>query len=210
MADITFSSPLLPSNKTVQGIAGDTHTLLAVARENGIAIPFSCEVGDCCSCLIKVTVLEDKTPMSGTLSEKEKFTLAAHGKLSKEAQEMAEVADIPPHYRLACQYVVRHENILVEFSGKAGLEIDPSRPKHERATTADVETTGAEDKSYEEFSTGQKRAVHHDSTGSQDDGSVNHLAIDVAHHSEPKIGGDEASHLGGMINDGQVKRRVDP
>jgi hypothetical protein len=65
--------------------------------------------------LIKVTVLEDKQPMAITLSEKEKFTLAANGKLSKQAKELAEVADIPPHYRLACQYIVRNERFWFSF-----------------------------------------------------------------------------------------------
>ncbi len=209
MAIITFAGPLLAQDKTVRGVAGDTHTLLHVAKENNIPVPFKCEVGDCCSCLVKITVLDDKQPMSGTLSEKEKFTLAAHGKLSKEAKELAEVADIPPHYRLACQYIVRHETILVEFSGKPGVEIDPNRPKHERATTADVETTGAEDGAYAEFQAGGSHTAHHElENGSHDDGSVNNLAVNVAHHPEPKIEGDEASHLGEMINDGQVKRRI--
>jgi len=150
MADITFSGPTMAKDKTVYGVAGDTHTLLAVAKQNKIDVPFNCEDGDCGSCLIKVTVLDDKQPMSSTLSEKEKFTLAANGKLSKEAKELAEVADIPPQYRLACQYIVRDETILVEFSGEPGVEIDPNRPKHERAKTSDVETTGAEDRSFAE------------------------------------------------------------
>jgi|GEM_PF-1543603 len=209
MAVITFESPLLPQDKTVRGVAGDTHTLLSVAKDNGVPVPFNCEVGDCCSCLVKVTVLDDKQPMSGTLSEKEKFTLAAHGKLSQEAKELAEVADIPPHYRLACQYIVRHETILVEFSGKPGVEIDPNREKHERATTADVETTGAEDKAYAEFKAGSSDVTHINLPNtSTDDGSVNNLAVNVAHHAEPTIEGDEAGHLGEMVNDGQVKRRV--
>ena len=35
-----------------------------------------------------------------------------------------EVEDMPPPYRLACQYIVRDEDILVEFSGEPGVEID--------------------------------------------------------------------------------------
>jgi ferredoxin len=209
MAVVTFAGPLLPQEKVVHATAGDTHTLLALAKQNNIPVPFNCEVGDCCSCLVKVTVLDDKQPMSGTLSEKEKFTLAAHGKLSKDAMELAEVADIPPHYRLACQYIVRHEVILVEFSGKPGLEIDPFRLKHERATPMDAETTGAEDMAYAEFTAGGSATSHAPSGGgSHDDGSVNNLAVNVAHHPEPTIEGGEAGHLGEMINDGQVKRRV--
>ncbi len=42
----------------------------------------------------------------------------------------------------------------------------------------------------------------------RDDGSVNELAVKVAHHPEPVIKGTEIKHLGKMLNDGQVKRRV--
>ncbi len=45
-------------------------------------------------------------------------------------------------------------------------------------------------------------------TTAHDDGSVNEIAIKVAHHPEPKIKGNEVKHLGRMQNDGQVKRRV--
>jgi ferredoxin len=209
MADITFSGPLLKTDETVQGVAGDTHTLLAVAKQNGVPVPFNCEVGDCCSCLVKVTVLENKQPIASTLSEKEKYTLAAHGKLSKDAKELAEVADIPPHYRLACQYIVRDEKILVEFSGLPGVEIDPDRPKHERAALTDIETTGAEDRSYADHMSRNKSAPPlADASSVTDDGSVDDLAVNVAHHPKPRIEGVGADHLGTMVNDGQVKRRV--
>jgi hypothetical protein len=166
-------------------------------------------VGDCCSCLVKITVLENKQPLSATLSEKEKYTLAAHGKLSKDAKELAEVADIPPHYRLACQYIVRDEKILVEFSGLPGVEIDPDRPKHERAALSDIETTGAEDQSYAEHMSRQKPASSVAGASSvTDDGSVDDLAVNVAHHPQPRIEGVGAEHLGTMLNDGQVKRRI--
>jgi ferredoxin len=211
MANITFSSPALQTKRTVEGIAGDTHTLLAVAQQNDIPVPFKCEVGDCASCLIKVTVLEDHAPMAGTLSEKEKYTLAAHGKLSKEAQKLAETADIMPHYRLACQYIVRNENILVEFSGKPGVEIDPDRQKHERATPDEIETTGAEDQAYAEFQShtepGTATALGAGPNGVES-GGVDNLAVNVAHHPKPTIKGVEAGHLAGMVNDGQVKQRV--
>jgi hypothetical protein len=36
---------------------------------------------------------------------------------------------MPPPYRLACQYIIRHEDILVEFSGEPGVEIDLRKPK---------------------------------------------------------------------------------
>jgi len=124
MANVTFSGPTLPKDVTVYAVAGDTTSLLALAKANNVLIPFQCEDGNCGACLIKVTYLSDKTPMAQSLTEKEKTTLSVNGKLSKADLEQAVVNDLPPKYRLACQYVVRHEDILVEFTGEPGVEID--------------------------------------------------------------------------------------
>ena len=53
--------------------------------------------------------------------------LSVNGKLSKELVAKMEVDDLPPPYRLACQFIVRDEDILVEFSGEPGVEIDLRR-----------------------------------------------------------------------------------
>lgn len=127
MANVTFSSPTLPKDITVYAVAGDTSTLLAVAKANNIAIPCQCQEGDCGSCLIKVTNLGTNKPKDIALTDKEKLTLSVNGKLSKETLDQAEVNDMPPPYRLACQYVVRDEDILVEFTGEPGVEIDLRR-----------------------------------------------------------------------------------
>ena len=37
------------------------------------------------------------------------------GELTKEELEQAEVGDVPPSWRLACQMIVRDEDILVEY-----------------------------------------------------------------------------------------------
>jgi hypothetical protein len=34
---------------------------------------------------------------------------------------------MPPPFRLACQYLVQDEDILVEFTGEPGVEIDLRR-----------------------------------------------------------------------------------
>ena len=57
----------------------------------------------------------------------EKSTAATRPELTKEQQANAEVNDMPPPYRLACQYIVRDEDILVEFSGEPGVEIELRR-----------------------------------------------------------------------------------
>jgi len=127
MANVTFSGPTLAKNITVYAVAGDNGTLLAVAKANNIAIPFQCQDGECGSCLIEVTHLGANAPKAIHLTDKEKLTLSVNGKLTKELLAKTEVEDMPPPYRLACQYIVRDEDILVEFSGEAGVEIDLRR-----------------------------------------------------------------------------------
>ena len=127
MATVTFAGPTMPKDVTVYAVAGDTSTLLALAKKNDIAIPFQCQDGECGSCLIKVTYLGDNKPKAIHLTDKEKLTLSVNGKLSKQMLEEAEVNDMPPPFRLACQYLVQDEDILVEFTGEPGVEIDLRR-----------------------------------------------------------------------------------
>ncbi len=127
MANVTFSAPTLAKDITVYAVAGDRRTLLAVAKEHGVNIPCQCQDGECGSCLIKVTYLGTGTRKACELTEKEKLTLSVNGKLSKDILAKVELEDLPPPYRLACQYIVRDEDILVEFSGEPGVEIDLRR-----------------------------------------------------------------------------------
>ena len=119
MPNVTFSSPLLRKNVTVYAVAGDTSTVLAVAETNKIAIPHDCKDGECGSCLIEVVTLSGKT-MGSTLTEKEKTQLKSLGKITVEDIRRAEVEDVAPQFRLACQYVVRDQDILVKFTGEPG------------------------------------------------------------------------------------------
>ncbi|EME68104.1 ferredoxin V [Paramagnetospirillum caucaseum] len=127
MANVTFSAPTLEKDVTVYAVAGDNKTLLGVAKQHAIAIPCQCQDGECGSCLVKVTILDDKSPSGIHLTEKEKLTLSVNGKLTRDQLANAETNDMPPPYRLACQYIVRNEDILVEFSGEPGVEIDLRR-----------------------------------------------------------------------------------
>jgi ferredoxin len=127
MANVTFSGPTLEKDVTVYAVAGDRGTLLSVAKAANIAMPFQCQDGECGSCLIKVTHLGQNAPKAIHLTDKEKLTLSVNGKLSKETLAKAEIEDMPPAYRLACQYLVQDEDILVEFTGEPGVEIDLRR-----------------------------------------------------------------------------------
>ncbi|MDI9848202.1 2Fe-2S iron-sulfur cluster-binding protein [Rhodoblastus sp. 17X3] len=127
MANITFSSPSLSRDVTVYAVAGDRGTILAVAKANKIPIPFDCQDGECGSCLVEVQILSQKRPYGVALTEKEKEALRQLGKITKDEIKEAEVNDIPPLHRLACQCFVRNEDILVKF---AGDETIPAQPPH--------------------------------------------------------------------------------
>ncbi|AMY68799.1 2Fe-2S iron-sulfur cluster-binding protein [Frigidibacter mobilis] len=120
MPNITFHSSIMKKDKTIYAVAGNTATLLALARAHDIPIPFECGDGICGSCLIEVTLLADKPLMGMALTEKEKARLKELQKITPAELEQAEVNDIPPRFRMACQFVPRDEDVLVSFTGTPG------------------------------------------------------------------------------------------
>ncbi|MEG3619910.1 2Fe-2S iron-sulfur cluster-binding protein [Magnetovibrio sp. PR-2] len=120
MANVYFSSPIMRKNKKVEAVAGSRDTLLKVAQNNDVKIPHECENGECGSCLCEVTHLDGDRVKGMMLTDKERFVLQSVGKLSAKDGERAEVNDLPPKYRLACQCVVTDEDLLVEFTGEPG------------------------------------------------------------------------------------------
>jgi len=117
MANVTFSSPSMARDITVYAVAGDRGTVLAVAKAHKIPIPFDCQDGNCGSCLVEVKHLNGDARHGIALTEKEKEMLRQLGKITKEEIVDAEVNDMPPRYRLACQCFVRNEDIMVVFDG---------------------------------------------------------------------------------------------
>jgi ferredoxin len=115
MANVTFSSPRMKKDVTVYAVAGDTKTLLSVAKANHIPLDFECENGECGSCQVQVRILSGKAPYGVALTEKEKTVLRFAGKITQAQIDAAETSDAPPPWRLACQFIVRHEDILVTF-----------------------------------------------------------------------------------------------
>jgi ferredoxin len=115
MALITFSNSDY-KDKTVYAVAGShTETVLKIAKENKIPLQFDCEDGECGSCLIRVTSVDGKERMGGPLTEKEKNVLRGLGKITKARLEQMIVDDLPSEWRLACQMIVRDEDLLVEY-----------------------------------------------------------------------------------------------
>jgi ferredoxin len=119
MANITFSSPRLAKDVTVYAVAGDRQTILTVAKANKIGIPFECGEGNCGSCLMEVTPL-GTGKMAFHLTEKERAALLSLGKVSKAELDKLDNDDVAPKWRLACQYMVQDQDVLVRFSGLPG------------------------------------------------------------------------------------------
>ncbi len=116
MALVTFTSPQY-RDKTLYAVAGShTQTILKLALENKIPINFECEDGECGTCLVKVSRIDKKNQrMGGPLTEKEKTVLKQLGKLNNQQLETMVVDDLPSEWRLACQVIVRDEDIQVEY-----------------------------------------------------------------------------------------------
>jgi rubrerythrin/ferredoxin len=166
MANITFSSPVMAKDVTVYAIAGHRGTILGVAKANKIPIPFDCQDGECGSCLVEVKNLTPERKHGIALTEKEKELLRQIGKITRAEIVDAEVNDMPPRYRLACQYFVRDEDILVTFEG------DQTLPKKRDAHSiaAKVYKGGLQIKSVEEFfgyavKVEHDAAIHYDQLG---------------------------------------------
>lgn len=117
MANVTFSSPLMPRDITVYAVAGERGTLLALAKAHKIPIPFDCQDGECGSCLVEVRHQRPRSRNGIALTEKEKEALRQLGKITRQEIMDAEVNDMPPRHRLACQCFVRDEDIEVIFEG---------------------------------------------------------------------------------------------
>jgi ferredoxin len=125
MANVTFSSPSLSRDVTFSTPAGDPATLLALAKANKIPIPFDCQDGECASCVVEISVV-GKTTTPFNLTAKEKEILKQLGKPIKTDVKEAEAHNTPPHFRLACQYVILDDEILVKFVG------DETMPQQKR------------------------------------------------------------------------------
>jgi rubrerythrin/ferredoxin len=123
VANVTFSSPLMPRDITVYAVAGSRVTLLSLARSHKVPIPCDCQDGECGSCVVEVKNYTKNTRDGVTLTAKEKEVLLQLGKITKEELKDAAVHDLPPRHRLACQCFVRNEDILVTFEGDTTLPL---------------------------------------------------------------------------------------
>lgn len=116
MANVTFKSEL-HQDKSAYAVAGShKQTILQMAKKHHIPIDFGCQNGECGTCLVKVTNLEKNKPMGGPLNPRETAVLREMGKISQAQIDQMLVDDLPPSpWRLACQMILRDEDVLVEY-----------------------------------------------------------------------------------------------
>ncbi|GAO35454.1 ferredoxin [Sulfuricella sp. T08] len=116
MAAITFLNPGLKDKVRVIIPPGSRATLLKLAKDLTLPLRCNCESGDCGTCAVKVVPLHHPHG-NGTvrLGELEKNILFQAGKLSWQQYDSDVLKDMPPLWRLACQYQVKDEDILVAF-----------------------------------------------------------------------------------------------
>jgi ferredoxin len=106
----------LPDRVTVNVDDRQGRTLLSLMREFRIPGYCRCEEGKCGTCAVKVVPRRAQPEArSITLNSREKRALLKRGKLTQQQYEKDAIADMPPLWRLACQYVVGDEPILVAF-----------------------------------------------------------------------------------------------
>jgi ferredoxin len=116
MRTVTFLTPPLRDALTVRLEPDERPTLLSLIRQHNLPKQCICGEGKCGTCAVKVAPLHRRSgARSVRLGEAERTALFMSGKLSQQQYESEALPDIPPLWRLACQYVVTDEEIMVAF-----------------------------------------------------------------------------------------------
>jgi hypothetical protein len=114
MATVTFLKPNLRTPLTVNVRSQEHRTLLSLLTQLQLFDDCTCGQGRCGECAVKVApVAHGGKPRPVRLNDREKSVLFKSGKLTRAQYESDAVASSPSLWRLACQYVVRYEEILV-------------------------------------------------------------------------------------------------
>ena len=112
MGSVTFLGMQLVDRVIIEFKAGSS--LLDIAIKNRIPLPCDCMKGDCGTCAVKVVSLQKDTRMI-RLTDRERMLLREARKLSNVQYYAEALPDHPPLWRLACEYKVADEKIMVAF-----------------------------------------------------------------------------------------------
>lgn len=114
MGNVTFYGMKLHDRVQVDVDPEAGGSLLDLALEHQIPLPCDCMRGNCGACAVKVAPLRGEVYMI-RLSERERYLLLTAGKISKKQYHADCLPDHPPLWRLACEYKVADEKIMVAF-----------------------------------------------------------------------------------------------
>ncbi|SFN62007.1 2Fe-2S iron-sulfur cluster binding domain-containing protein [Cohaesibacter marisflavi] len=116
MPKIIFQHPEFDEMEIYAPAGSHKKTVLELAKEFKVPIHFDCGDGECGSCVIKVSDIDGgPTHMGVHMTDKEKNVLQEQGKLSRDELEKVIVNDMPSDWRLACQMIVRDEDIRITY-----------------------------------------------------------------------------------------------
>ena len=114
MGSVTFIAPPFDVERVIHIESSRCATLLSLAREVPLPAHKTCGQGLCGACAVKV-VFRDRTRATARviLGPDEKTLLYRAGKLTDAEYRAADIPAHPAFWRLACQYVVTDEDIIV-------------------------------------------------------------------------------------------------
>ena len=120
MAKIRFLSSGVDVCVSCEVPDGERRTLLSIARQHDVPLPFRCEAGECATCLVQVETNAAGTRPVSQPADPERSLLVAMYRLSPREIENARQRGISPEVRLACQYAVNDEDLTVFFEPAVG------------------------------------------------------------------------------------------
>ena len=112
MGSVIFLGMQLADRVRVDFAAGSS--LLDIAIKNHIPLPCDCMRGNCGTCAVKVVSLQQDTRMI-KLTDRERDLLREARKISNVQFYAEALPDHPPLWRLACEYKLADEKIMVAF-----------------------------------------------------------------------------------------------
>jgi ferredoxin len=101
MYQVIFSEEF-PGHGRERGFrASPADSLLSVAKNHNVQIPFNCEDGECGSCIVEVEELGEKSAFH--MTDKELNILVSNGVITQAESDEFTEKDLMSPYRLACQ-----------------------------------------------------------------------------------------------------------
>jgi len=114
MAKVTFLRKNYTKAVAVEVRSQEYRTLLSLIRQFKLSDRCNCNQGECGNCAVQVVpIVAGQEHPEVRLDTREKDILLKAGKLTQEQYAADKVPATPALWRLACQYMVRYDDIFV-------------------------------------------------------------------------------------------------